>query len=148
MKNQRFNKTESVSSQLVRRMAAVASFVVGCVGCTAVPSSFAPEQMVSKLAEERWMHLIDGRWGDAYNMLTPAYRAVHSEREYRQSFRGAVQWQGAKVVSIKCEPDKCDLRLTLTVSNPLARRVNDTITTTILETWLLDEGRWYHYTKP
>lgn len=117
-------------------------------GCASTTPAGPPEQVVAQLAQQRWAHLIDGNWASAYGMLTPAYRALHTQREYQSSFKGAVTWKSTKVLSTTCEPERCEVRMELIISNPLARRTDDTITTNFTETWLQDGGRWYHYEKP
>lgn len=117
-------------------------------GCASNSPAGMPEQVVAQLAQQRWAHLLDGNWADAYAMLTPAYRALHTQREYQGGFKGAVQWRSAKVVATTCEAETCEVRVELTVQNPMARRADDTFSTNFTETWLKDDGRWYHYEKP
>ncbi|MGB4059273.1 MAG: hypothetical protein WBK26_03575 [Burkholderiaceae bacterium] len=130
------------------RIGTIALALVALSGCASTTPAGTPEQVVGQLAQQRWAHLIDGRWTDAYAMLTPAYRALHTQREYQGTFKGAVTWKSTKVLNTTCEPEKCEVRMELTISNPMARRADDTITTNFTETWLQDGGRWYHYEKP
>lgn len=130
------------------RIGTVALALVALYGCASTTPTGTPEQVVAQLAQQRWAHLIDGRWADAYAMLTPAYRALHAQREYQGTFKGAVTWKSTKVLDTACEPEKCEVRMELTISNPMARRADDTISTNFTETWLQDGGRWYHYEKP
>ena len=53
-----------------------------------------------------------------------------------------------KVINTTCEPEKCEVRMELTINNPMVRRADDTLTTNFSETWLQEGGRWYHYEKP
>ena len=132
----------------VRRIGLVAVALLALSGCASTTPAGTPEQVVAQLAQQRWAHLIDGNWASAYAMLTPAYRALHTQRDYQSSFKGAVTWRSTKVTATTCEPEKCEVRMELTISNPMARRADDTITTNFTETWLQDGGRWYHYEKP
>lgn len=126
----------------------VSAALLALAGCASTTPAGPPEQVVAQLAQQRWAHLMDGRWADAYAMLTPAYRALHTQREYQATFKGTATWKSTKVISTTCEPEKCELRLELTIGNPVARRANDTLTTNFTETWLQEGGRWYHYEKP
>ncbi|GAA4418993.1 hypothetical protein [Acidovorax lacteus] len=129
------------------RWLAAAAVLAAAAGCATTSAN--PEEHVTRLAEQRWAHLIDGRWQQAYDMLTPAYRKLHDLAEYRGTFKGGgVQWKGAKVVRSECEADKCELRLEITVLNPLGRRPGDTISTHVTEQWLKEGARWYYYEKP
>ena len=126
-------------------IAAVAASLV-LAGCAATNAT--PEQVVAQRASERWVHNINGDWKSSYEMLTPAYRQLHSQREYQSQFKGAVNWVRAEVANVTCEPEKCEVRMALTVTSPLARGKGDTITTFFNETWLNEGGRWYYYEKP
>lgn len=130
------------------RIGTVALAMLALSGCASTTPTGTPEQVVAQLAQQRWAHLIDGNWASAYAMLTPAYRALHTQREYQSSFKGAVTWKSTKVLSTTCEPERCEVRMELTISNPMARRADDTLSTNFTETWLQDGGRWYHYEKP
>ena len=136
-------------TQNARHLAA--AVCLGCAvlvqGCATAPVA-TPEQAVTHRANQRWRHMLAGDWDKAYAMLTPAYRALHTRAEYQKNFSGAVAWRNAEVVAAACEADVCKLRVTITIATPLARRANDTITTTADETWLQDGGNWYHYEKP
>lgn len=141
-----FSLRSRAASKQAAGLAVAALLALG--GCASNAPAGSPEQVVSQLAQQRWVHLLDGRWAEAYAMLTPAYRALHTQREYQSGFKGAVQWRGAKVIEATCEVDKCEVRVELTVQNPMARRADDTFSTNFTETWLQDGGGWYHYEKP
>lgn len=128
------------------RCAAVLAAVLALAGCATAVAT--PEEQVTRLAQERWAHKINGDWKSAYAMLTPAYRQLHDQREYQSQFKGGVNWLRAEVASTTCEPQKCEVRIGLTVTSPLARGKVDTITTFFNETWLNEGGRWYYYEKP
>lgn len=115
-------------------------------GCAPLVSE-APEARVETAVNERWAHLVEGRWAEAYAMLSPAYRALYTQRDYQNTFRGAVRWKRAKAVNVACEPEKCEVRVELVVTSPLARRDDDTLTTYISESWILDGGKWYFVEK-
>lgn len=115
-------------------------------GCAPLVS-VSPEASVKAAVNERWAHLAEGRWAEAYAMLSPAYRALYTQRDYQNTFRGPVRLKSAKAVDVACEPDRCEARVELVVTSPLARREDDTLTTYITESWLLDGGRWYFVEK-
>jgi hypothetical protein len=128
-----------------------AAALLALAGCATAPGGAptgAPEQVVAQLAQQRWAHLIDGRWAEAYAMLTPGYRSLHTQREYQNGFKGASTWRSVKVNAVSCEPERCEVGIELTVANPLARRGNNTFSTNFTETWLQEGSHWYHYEKP
>lgn len=141
-------KTPMISRALAKSscglaLVATALLVAGCATTVG-----AADQQVSKLANQRWGHLIEGQWQKAYDMLTPGYRNLHDLREFQSQFKGAVQWRRAEVAQATCEAEKCDVRIELTVASPFGRGKGDTITTFFTETWLKEGGRWYYYEKP
>ncbi len=127
-------------------MVAIAAATLALAGCASTLNT--PEAQVAQLANQRWGHLIAGDWQKAYDMLTPGYRNLHDVREYQAQFKGAVQWKKAEVASTTCEPEKCEVRIGLTVASPFGRGKGDTISTFFNETWLKEGDRWYYYEKP
>lgn len=140
------NKTAAGRAALAAVLAAAALAATGCASMGGTGAT--PEAQVAQLANQRWAHLIAGDWQKAYNMLTPGYRNLHDLREYQAQFKGAVNWKKAEVASTTCEPEKCEVRIELTVVSPFARGKGDTISTFFNETWLKEGDRWYYYEKP
>lgn len=120
---------------------------LGLAGCASLEKG-PPEQVVTKLANERWKFLVAEDWNKAYELLVPSYRSLHSLNEYRNSFARSVRWVGGEVVAANCEAVKCTLRVQITTLLPLARRPGETISTNVDETWLLEDGKWYYYQAP
>lgn len=130
---------------------ACAAAVLGAVtlqGCATGGSTVPPELQVTRKANERWKDLVAGEWSRAYAKLVPSYRELHDLTEYKKTFKGDVKWVGAEVASTTCEPEKCNVRVKLTVELPMARRPGETLSTYIDETWLHDQGNWYYYQAP
>jgi hypothetical protein len=140
------NKTTGGRLALAVVLAAAALASTGCASMGGAGAT--PEAQVAQLADQRWGHLIAGDWQKAYNMLTPGYRNLHDLREYQGQFKGAVQWKKAEVATTTCEPEKCEVRIELTVASPFGRGKADTISTFFNETWLKEGDRWYYYEKP
>ena len=140
--NVRVNVPKKAASAL---LVAVFATLVGCAG---PQQAVGPEQHVASLAATRWEWMIDGEWKQAYDMLTPGYRALHPLKEYRAQFNSPQLWQKAQIVKTSCEGNKCDVQVALTVKVPFARKPEATVETNFTETWLREGDRWYHYEKP
>lgn len=117
--------------------------------CSSLPNQKA-EDVVRQRSELRWSYLIKGasQWPKAYEMIEPSYRAVNDFDNWALNFGKQVRWKSAEVKSVQCQAEKCALKLVVTVYLPLSRRANDTISTTVDETWLLDRGQWYYHHQP
>lgn len=117
--------------------------------CSSVPTQ-KPEEVVRQRAEQRWAYLIKGasQWPKAYELVEPSYRAVNDFDSWALNFANKVRWKSAEVLSVKCEAEKCTVKLLVTVYLPLSRRANDTISTSVDETWLLAQGQWYYHQQP
>ncbi len=116
-------------------------------GCASIPDSRTPEQIVEARALERWNLLIDGRVENAYEYLSPGYRAAHQLSAYSRTIRGVGLWKGAAVRAVNCEGQRCvasiDLDIELT-SRHLKGPVP--VPVTVEEVWIQPEagGQWWH----
>jgi hypothetical protein len=102
------------------------------------------EQKVAQVrerAESRWSALIAGDVERAYSFLSPASRGTTSLAQYKANIRSGM-YREAKVESIKCETERCTVRIMLTYDHPRMKGVR----TPLEESWILDNGRfWYVY---
>lgn len=121
-------------------LALAALLMVG--GCS---NSASPDN-VDRRAVERWDYLIAHKAEQAYDYLTPGYRATQTRERYAQAMNNRpMQWKEAKFSSKECEADRCavEVEVTYVVQLPTMRGSSPAVTTTRRETWLLVDGAWY-----
>ena len=134
-----------------------ASLLAGCAAPGAVSSS-APaaavltpakaEDAVRVRAQQRWDWLVTGKYEDAYGYTTPAFRGLNTAQNYRNRFGTGASWTGARVQSVECAtPERCTVQVAVD-TRVVARGFRDPITTSVVETWLLEEGQWWYYQAP
>ncbi len=134
-----------------------ASLLAGCAAPGAVSSS-APaaavltpakaEDAVRVRAQQRWDWLVTGKYEDAYGYTTPAFRGLNTAQNYRNRFGTGASWTGARVQSVECAtPERCTVQVAVD-TRVVARGFRDPITTSVVETWLLEEGQWWYYQTP
>ena len=112
------------------------AFAVGCASVSRAPAT--PEQAVQARAQERWNALIAGQLDKAFEYITPSGRSILPLEVYRARLTGT-SWRGAKVTGAVCEPEVCDVTVTLDI-NVLPNLPYQQV---ITEKWLLDGGKWW-----
>ena len=112
------------------------AFAVGCASVSRAPAT--PEQAVQARAQERWNALIAGQLDKAFEYITPSGRRTLPLEVYRARLTGT-SWRGAKVTGAVCEPEVCDVTVTLDI-NVLPNLPYQQV---ITEKWLLDGGKWW-----
>ena len=112
------------------------AFAVGCASVSRAPAT--PEQAVQARAQERWNALIAGQLDKAFEYITPSGRSTLPLEVYRARLTGT-SWRGAKVTGAVCEPEVCDVTVTLDI-NVLPNLPYQQV---ITEKWLLDGGKWW-----
>lgn len=122
-------------------LAAVAA--VTFAGCATLAAS--PEQAVEQRSGEYWKARIAGDYAKAYGLTTPSYRKLHTLEQFRMQFGAGAALQGASVVNVTCEPEKCTARIKINAAPALAGMNLGTIATHLSETWLLEDGQWWRY---
>lgn len=97
-------------------------------------------------AVTRWTSIINKDWESAYKYETPNYRKTYDSQTYRNSFGGAVDWIGVKLISItKPEKNLADVKLEITTT--FSEAGNLPIPGIITERWQLIDGQWWHIKK-
>lgn len=134
---------------ITRRMGAIAIAMgtLALAGCAAFTPS-TPEQTVQKRATEYWQARITGKFEKAYAFSTPAYRQLKTVDQFRLQFGPGVSVQGAEVVNVVCESQKCTARVKLNAQPVLVVAKLGTIPVYIDDIWLLEDGQWWHYQEP
>lgn len=132
-----------------RRLSAIAATlsVVFLAGCATAYRSGTPEAIVKEKATARWQAMIDGDFATAYKFTPPSYQALTTADRYRNRFGGAANWIDAKVISVECEPDRCEVALTVKAYLPTITYVREPASTTVREVWIKESGDWWLYQR-
>ena len=137
-------KTRAMASLWVKASACVICFTL--VGCASLQP--APEETVRKLATQRWQALLSGKFDQAYEFATPAFRKLRSVDFYRTN-RSAVpvKWVSAEVLRVDCEPQRCVAKVKL-ITRPLMPGFNKlNLETGLEEVWIEEDGQWWMFEK-
>ncbi len=131
-----------ISLSTLCRTAALAT-VLALVGCATLGGT--PEESVAKRADEYWKARVAGQVDKAYTLSTPSYRKLRTAEQFRMQFGTGVTVQGADVVKVTCEAEKCTARMKISVKPALAGLKLDTMAVYLDEVWLLEDGQWWRY---
>lgn len=105
-----------------------------------------PEDTVKVLAIQRWELLIDKRFDEAYEMLSPGYREVRSKEDYVKIMRGRpLQWTRVHFQDATCAEDSCTVNIEVNAQFEMpVMRVGTVDTLTVVkENWILSDRKWY-----
>ena len=115
--------------------------------CAATPSKPQAESLEVR-AVKRWEHLIARQGGQAYDYLTPGYRATKTREAYQNEIaQRPVRWQKAELVDVECpETERCEVRIRIDfeLAVPLRGGGQVSQSTVLRETWLRLDGNWFH----
>lgn len=133
------------SSTALRRSISVALLGVSLLAATgcAMLTPKTPEQQVSARATDYWNARRTGNFEKAYTYSTPAYRKTKSAKDYKQQFGGGADINNVGVHSVVCEPQRCEIRMRLSVTPALVGLKMAAIDTYLNEVWLLEDGQWW-----
>lgn len=105
------------------------------------------EQLVSERALSRWQAMIAMDWEKAYSYYSPGSRELKSLAVFSNHMQTAPMIRkSAKIQSIQCEEEMCDLNIELTyiyVGSMDAMRGQET-TSILKEKWLFADGNWWY----
>ena len=128
-------------------LAALGLMSLAVVGCASLQP--APEETVRKLATQRWQALLAGKFDQAYEFATPAFRKLRTVDFYRTN-RSAVpvKWVSAEVLRVDCEPARCKVTVKV-VSEPRVPGFRKLLNleSGIEEVWVLEDGQWWMFEK-
>lgn len=129
-----------------RRMSAflLAAGVLALAGCAAFKPA-TPEQIVEQRAKEYWQARVAGQFEKAYALSTPAYRKTKTADQFKMQFGAGVAVKSVEVTKVTCESDKCTTQVKLGVQPAMIGAKLGTIDSYLNETWLLEDGQWWHY---
>lgn len=151
---QNFIQTLLRSRGLLASVIVTSTLLAGCAvnapggAATAMASSVKAEDAVSSRAQKRLDLLMTSNFEGAYAYLTPSYRALHNLEAYRSRFGGSAKWVGPKVQKVECEnSERCTVTVKLGVMVVAPGFGNKPIDSTMVETWLVEDGEWWFYQR-
>lgn len=114
-------------------------------GCTA-PVKKDDATVVRERAVARWNLLIAHKAEQAYDYLSPGYRATQSREDYAKAKNATqLRWQSVQPSEEKCEAETCTVRVIVTAKVMLTQPQGHEVETQspVTEHWLKDNGQWY-----
>ncbi len=135
-------------SRLVPRRAALFAAALGAslwlAGCAALGPQ-TPEAVITQRAEARWAYLIGGEFEKAWDLTQPGFRAVVKRDQYARRFGSGGSWTGAQVHDVKCEAERCTVRVRVAAKVTTPPFVGQEVVTYLEEVWVRDEGQWWFF---
>ena len=127
------------------RKAVAASLLLGLLMGCGGPD---PEPLtVEERAQARWDHVVAREFEQAYEFMSPGYRATTPLHEYMIDVMSRpVRWTSAEVIGASCLEDVCRVSVEVTyqpIAAPGPLR-NIRPTRTLEERWVRADGHWWH----
>ena len=107
-----------------------------------------PEQVVEQRAVARWALLTAGKPAEAYQYLSPGFRALKTSEQYAADLQNRpVRWKAARFSAVECPPpgEYCDVTLDVDyeIDSPLPGVGTLKSTGPVVERWIVLDGVWY-----
>lgn len=115
-------------------------------GQPAATSTVAPEDQAKQRALRRWDLLIERRFEEAYDLLSPGYRQTLSKEAYVKTMKDRpVQWTRVIFNKATCEPGVCvvEIQVNAQFQMPVMRVGTVDALNMVSENWILSDGEWY-----
>jgi hypothetical protein len=118
--------------------------LVGCGPTT--PTKPPSGETLQERAVKRWNFLIERKAENAYDYLTPGFRATKSRDEYAREMNGrGMKWLDVTFNSEECNADTCTVRLLVNIEIDMTGSVGHVKTMSpVVETWIKEGGNWYY----
>lgn len=137
-----------VEGKMIKRIiCSVAAFgLVACAQNSVVEpsSSVDREEVVAKMAANRWDLMIQGKIDEVYqDYVSPATKAFLSREAYRGGIKPGL-WRGAKVSKVTCASEEvCSVDVIVSYAYRGRGGVGIESDAMLSETWRLLNGRWW-----
>lgn len=106
----------------------------------------APEEQVKQRAVARWSLMIERRFDEAYELMSPGYRETMAKDVYVKTMKERpVKWTRVSFQNATCEPELCSVKLTIEAEfeMPVMRVGTVEVNDSLSEKWILTNGEWY-----
>lgn len=109
-------------------------------------SSAAASQSIEARAKARWDHLILRESEQAWEYLSPGFRAITDRQKYIDDMRNRpIRWLSAAVDRKECADEQtCDVVIRLDIETVVPGAGAVVTAGWVREKWLKLEGAWYH----
>jgi hypothetical protein len=135
-------------------VAACALMLAACAGQATRPaaesrpaaSKAAPEDQAKQRALKRWDLLIERRFDEAYQLLSPGYRQTMPQESYVKTMKDRpVQWTRVLFHKATCEVEVCtvEIQVNAQFQMPVMRVGTVDAINMVSENWILSSGEWY-----
>ena len=125
----------------------VCLIAAGLSSCAMTGVKVSAEDSVRARSAKRWEALIAGDFDSAYHYATPSFRKVQLRERYRNLFGNAARWTGAKVTSVVCNEDACDVQVSVEMKVYVGFTKGLPSFTVVNEKWVREEGEWWYFHK-
>ena len=116
--------------------------LAGCSGlpATKATDNRAPEEIVRERSQARLHALLAGDIAKAWTYTTPSYRERADYRHYAALVGGSGSWTQARVDTVTCGEDACDV-----ITEVTYRLVRPPVENTrpLDERWIKVDGEWW-----
>ncbi len=104
-------------------------------------------EKIGQRAVQRWEHIINKKFDDAYEMLSPGYRQTHDKKDYIQVIANRpVRWTKATFVGHECEsPDVCTIQINIQFNMTMPSVGIVKSENPVSEKWLRVENEWFFF---
>lgn len=112
----------------------------------AAAAQVSPEDQVKLRALKRWDYLIERRFEEAYDLLSPGYRETQTKEGYVKTMKDRpVQWTRVFFQKATCEADVCavEIQVNAQFQMPVMRVGTVDATNIVTENWIVSDGEWY-----
>lgn len=101
----------------------------------------ARKALVTQRINARWAALIKGDLDQAYTFMSAGSQEALPLNVYKAKTKPGL-WRAVRIDSMECEPEICQVKMTLTYDHQMIKGVQ----TPFQETWILEKGNaWYVY---
>ena len=145
---------------MLRTLVIAAALVLSACSTTKTTSSVSGEQVgeatvptqaqgekIGQRAVKRWENIINKKFDEAYDMLSPGYRQTHDRKQYAEVIGNRpVRWTKATYAGHTCESaEVCVIRVTIefNVLMPSAGVVKSE--NIVEEKWLRVDNEWFFF---
>lgn len=112
-----------------------------------LPPTQAEGEKIGLRAVKRWENIINKKFDDAYEMLTPGYRQTHDKKEYADVIANRpVRWTKATYIDHECESaDVCTIRVNIEFNVLMPGVGTVKSENVVVEKWLRVENKWFFF---
>ncbi|GAB5413091.1 MAG: hypothetical protein Cons2KO_06940 [Congregibacter sp.] len=125
---------------------------IGLLSACATPRTLTESQEddLVRRATDRWEAIVERDFSDAYELTSPAYRAVFTEAMYRTKFSYMLEWELTSVELVHYDARAAVASVAVRVmSRPVkqtsaASAAIGAVPTRFVEQWILEDGQWWY----